>query len=80
MINERVIVMVVCISFFFMSLWTLDISVSALLNDSKVTNALFNLEPVVTYHLALCSTIFFFLVGITYFLMSKNRYKSKNNR
>lgn len=63
----KVMLLFLFTSIFFMMAWLHDISASALLSDGTLTNGIWNLDPMVGYHVSLWGMIgsFVSLIGIT---------------
>ena len=67
--------------FFYISLWLIDVSTSAMLSKGVMTNLYFNaLSPNITYHLGLvlnmCSTVGL----VSYFTLSNNVFDSEDTK
>lgn len=63
--KQFIVVELVLLFLFISLLWLLDVSVSYLGSGHLVT-LLFNLNPAVTYHLALVGLVAVFFVSLTY--------------
>ena len=66
----------------FLSLWAIDVSVSALLTDGHLTNGFFNSNPMMMYHIGLyfvglsCFSNFLIIIHI----MFKSASEKKENK
>ena len=64
-------------SLFFIFVWNIDISVTALINNMILTNGFFSPNPMITYHVSLYGIIGTFIIGVYYNIHNSKVYKCK---
>ena len=64
-------------SLFFIFIWNIDISVTALINNMALTNGFFSPNPMITYHVSLYGLILTFVITAYYNIHFGKVYKCK---